>query len=61
MVLGAWLNQKEYGFSTEETVMQIQKNPSFVEITLFVNGYLSLILFLNKLFHVFLLNKLVFN
>ena len=34
--------------------------PLFDEIILFVNGYLSLILFLNKLFHVLLLNKGVY-
>lgn len=43
MALGVVLIQKEYGFSNEEIVMQIQENPSFDEILLFINGYSSLI------------------
>ncbi|MBM7710001.1 transposase [Enterococcus lemanii] len=37
IALGAVLIQNEYGFSDKETVMQIQENLSFAEITRFVN------------------------
>ena len=37
MALSAWLIQKEYGSSAEETVMQIQENPNCKEIEFFLN------------------------